>query len=452
MKTIHIQHLYNRIGFGIIPKDIAELKRKSRLEILDSIFKSSYKNTPLTIDFPHILIDKSKESRKDFLKKNTSTIRDYNNLWIKRLGNTNELLREKMTLFWANHFVCSNKSNFLFVQQFNNTLREHSLGNFKPFIKAISKEPAMMKYLSTKQNIKKNPNENFARELLELFSLGEGNYSEKDIKECARAFTGYKYDKNGVFFLEEKHHDFGQKTFFNKKGNYFGDDIIDLILEQKQCAKFISEKLYKYFVNDKIDQSHINEMVKVFYPKYNIAELMYFILSSDWFYEKKNIGVKIKSPIELIVGINTIIPFEIKNRRHYFLIQRLMNQTLLHPPNVAGWKGGKNWINSNTIVTRLRLPSILLNNSEISYSDEKKFETVILNLEKEKPLKKTLIETSVNWPLFNQNYGQLSKSELIESIIYLQPASTLNTVINNSNKSAKENCLKLLSLPEYQLC
>ena len=169
-----------------------------------------------------------------------------------------------MTLFWANHFVCGGK-NILHMQKFNNTLRKHALGNFRDFVKAISKEGAMISYLNGNQNRKQKPNENFSRELLELFTLGVGNYSEKDIKEIARSFTGYNFDYKGHFLLRQRLHDYGRKTVFGKRGLFNGNNVIDIIVDQRQCAQFICEKIYRYFVNDSIVPSHVNEMVSVFY-------------------------------------------------------------------------------------------------------------------------------------------------------------------------------------------
>ena len=196
--------------------------------------------------------------------------------WIDRLAKPKELLCEKMTLFWANHFVCED-NNYVYSQQFHNVLRKHTLGNFKGFVIAISKEAAMTKYLNTKQNRKQKPNENFARELMELFTLGVGNYTEDDIKESARVFTGYNHNLQGNFVFRKRVHDEGVKTFFGKSGNFNGDDII---LENKQCAKYICGKVYRYFVNDIIDENHVNDLANVFYKDYDIEKLVRYMMLS----------------------------------------------------------------------------------------------------------------------------------------------------------------------------
>ncbi|WP_435261151.1 DUF1800 domain-containing protein [Tenacibaculum sp. nBUS_03] len=457
MEVRHIQHLYNRIGFGITPNKLEELTSIPKEKVVQSILLSSKNFTPLTIDTSFLTQlrpsdVKKKSKRKELMKISRKKIRELNAAWIHRLANPSELLREKMTLFWANHFVCESK-NILFTQQYNNMLRRYALGDFRAFVKAMSKDPAMLTYLNNKQNKKRKPNENFARELLELFTMGQGNYTETDIQESARAFTGYNHNLKGEFTLRKKHHDYGTKTFFGKTGNFNGDEIIDIILSQKQCATYICSKIYRYFVNPEINKSHIDEMTAVFFSKYDIEELMRFILESNWFYDKKNIGAKIKSPIELIIGIHNTVPFSVVKQKHQLLIQKLLGQTLLKPPNVAGWKGGKTWIDSNTIVTRLRLPSILLNNAEISYSELGGLKDNIKNYSSDRLRKKAFIKSNPNWKIFRDNYGNGTTEAFIKNILSGPiNAGTLQLISKNTSLSKQDLCVQLMSLPEYQLC
>ncbi|PQJ21934.1 DUF1800 family protein [Tenacibaculum sp. SG-28] len=457
METRHIQHLYHRVGFGITPKSIAEMHGLQKAEIVDLLFKTSQAYNPIQIDTSFLdnyaIQDfKDKKKRKEIMKISRKKIVALNQAWLDRILNPTELLREKMTLFWANHFVCEDKY-VLFAQRYNNTLRENALGDFKSFVKVISKEPAMLKYLNNKQNKKRSPNENFARELLELFTLGQGNYTERDIKECARAFTGYNHTIHGDFILHKKHQDQGLKTFMGQTGYYDGDAIIDIIVSQKQCARFICNKIYQYFVNEKICEHHIDEMIAVFYPSYNIESLMRFVLSSEWFYSENNIGSKIKSPIELIAGIHTTVPFDLTNKKQGMLLQKLLGQVLLFPPNVAGWKGGRSWIDSNTIVTRLRLPSVLLNNAQITYSDKGGLEDDVNDLKNQRLRKKTFIKTIAKWNVFEENYENLFPEDLITSLLATEVNTGVYELLKESNSvSKKDFCIQLLSLPEYQLC
>ncbi len=457
MDTKSLQHLYNRIGFGITPLELQKLKGKTKNEVVKKLFQESETVSSITIDTSFIsdLTKedlKNKKKRRELMKMSRKKIKELNQVWLQRLYTPSEVLREKMTLFWANHFVCEDK-NVLFAQRYNNLLREYALGDFRSFIKAISKEPAMLRYLNNKQNKKKSPNENFARELMELFTLGQGNYIENDIQESARSFTGYNHNFKGDFKLRKRQHDKEEKTFLGQTGNFNRDDIIDIILEQKQCARFICEKIYRYFVNETINTNHINKMISVFYPKYNIEDLMRFVLTSDWFYNEENIGSKIKSPIELLVGIHKTVPYTLQKNKQSILLQKLLGQILLRPPNVAGWKGGRTWIDSNTIVTRLRLASVLLNNAEITYSDKGDLEDTIKDFSEKRLRKRTFIKSEANWSSFEENYPSKSNIDLIKQIIIAPLNKGTKQLLNNTNEVSKTDfCVQLLSLPEYQLC
>ncbi len=457
MKLAHIQHLYNRIGFGITPKELKHLSKKPQKQVVNSIFENSKTTTPVTVDLSFLkeykVTDfKKKEIRQAIQKKSRKKVKEFGIAWFNRLKNPSEVLREKMTLFWANHFVCQS-NNILFIQNYNNVLRKNALGSFREFTKIVSKEAAMLGYLNNKQNKKKSPNENFARELMELFTLGQGHYTEKDITESARAFTGYNHNFRGKFVLKNRHHDEGEKTFLGKNGNFNGDNIIDIILEQKQCATFICEKVYRYFVNDTINKKHIDEMTEVFYKDYNIENLMRTVFLSKWFYDEKNIGAKIKSPTEFLVGINTVVPYKMLREKQLLLLQKLLGQMLMNPPNVAGWKTGRNWIDSNTIVTRLRLASVLLNNAQITYSDKGDEEADISDFKSKKLRRKTFIKMEANWETFKRNYKNTSKKELIQLLV--TPKLSVETeamLLKNKQMPLQDFCVQLMSLPEYQLC
>ncbi|PTM11762.1 MAG: DUF1800 domain-containing protein [Bacteroidetes bacterium] len=458
MTQREIQHLYWRAGFGILPKQLQKLIHKSRTLIVDELFDNSYRATPLKIDvleFEHIDYQSLKQD-KEALVKFTILLQDklvdFNHAWIDRLNNPKELLRERMTLFWANHFVCRD-NNVLFAQQYNNTLRNHALGNLRSFTKAVSKEAAMIKYLNLKQNRKQSPNENFARELMELFTLGKGNYSEEDIKESARAFTGYNHDFSGVYKLRRFQHDYDEKTFFNRTGNFSGDDIIDIILVEQQCARFVCEKMYRYFVNTTLNTKHVEEMVEVFYPTYDIEEVMRFVFMSDWFYDHENIGTKIKSPIDLIVGLHRDVPMAFDNQKHLIALQKMLGQILLLPPNVAGWKGGKQWIDSNTILLRLRLSSILLNSAHISTKQKGEFNDRLNQFIKRKKQKQLPFKVEHNWKHFETAYKTVSIKEMQDYLLMANPSSETQSFLNELGKTTKqEHCIQLMSLPEYQMC
>lgn len=454
MKHQEIHHLYWRTGFGIQPSNLNYLSKAEKKAVVDALFYKSVGFSDLVIDtsnldqFNDIRSLKSQTNQIEFRKLSRQKIKDYNVLWIRRLVSTNSVLREKMTLFWANHFVCQD-NNIFHVQQYNNTLRRHALGHFGDFVKAISKEAAMLKYLNNKQNRKLKPNENFARELMELFTLGEGHYTEEDIKESAKAFTGYSHNFEGEFVLRKLQHDYDFKTFFGRTGRYDGDDIIDMILEQKQCARFICRKIYSYFVNDAINEDKVEELATVFYKDYNIENLMRHIFMSDWFYSEDHIGSKIKSPIDLLVGMVRTVPVEFQKTKDVLKIQKLLGQILLNPPNVAGWNGGRSWIDSNTIMLRLKLPSIVLADAKISIKEKGEFED---SFEKYYSNKNKFVSVSVDWDAFEEKFSDFSFEDL-QKLIIPNLSDGTQTYLKTLSKNSKRNfCVQLMSLPEYQMC
>ncbi len=294
-----IKHLYVRAGFGL---DLNQSKNKMNSNLsseINTLFNiEEYEDIKIPPSFTKLLNKTTSMSdvmvnlrKREIEKKNKDFMTDVTLGWLDKMaGNKNPLL-ERMTLFWHGHFACHSKLPNLAVNQIN-TIRKNALGNFKDLVHAIAKDPAMILYLNNQQNNKRKPNENFARELMELFTIGIGNYTEKDIKEAGRAFTGWKADKfKGEFDFVEKQHDFGEKTFMGKTGNFNGGDIVDIILEKKEVADFISKKIYKYFVNDNVDKNNVAEISDVFYSSnYDIKKTMHFIFSSKWFYDNKNIG------------------------------------------------------------------------------------------------------------------------------------------------------------------
>ncbi|QCX40204.1 DUF1800 domain-containing protein [Aureibaculum algae] len=458
MKAKHIQHLFWRAGFGINPEALEIHSKKNRKKVVAELFENSVSSNPLLIDTSELVstylnMDKSdKLAKQKLAKENRKKQLEFNSAWLKRLMTSKQMLREKMTLFWANHFVCQD-NNIVYIQKYNNTLRKHALGNLNDFVKAISKETAMIRYLNTKQNRKSKPNENFARELLELFTLGTGNYTETDIKEAARAFTGYNHNLKGAFNFNKKQHDFKSKTFLGETGNFDGDAVIDIVLKQKACATFICEKIYRNFVNEIPNSEHINQMAQVFYPRYDIENLMQFIFNSDWFYEEINIGCLIKSPVELMVGMHNVVPFEFQNPKNAYYIQKLLNQVLLRPPNVAGWKGGRSWIDSNTILIRLKLPSILLNNAIIALEEKGEFEDSYQKYYAKMNTRKKRIKTIVDWNMLDKHFETINISAM-KDLLLVSPINkgTEDLLHHLTMDNKQEVCVQLMSLPEYQLC
>jgi len=279
------------------------------------------------------------------------------NWWTQRMLSTQAPLVEKMTLFWHGHFATSGlkvRSPYKLWLQ-NETFRQHALGNFATLTKAISRDPAMMVYLDLETSRPEHPNENFARELMELFTLSEGNYSEADVKESARAFTGYRIDRFEQFRFLKNQFDGGNKTFLQQTGNWNGDQIVDIILKQPAAARFISSKLWKFFVYEDPDSQLIDKLGELFRQNYEIRPLLETIFSSEEFYSQRARDAIVKSPVQYVVQSGRTLGVNVPSGRTLFFIYRRLGQVPFFPPNVKGWDGGKSWINTATLTFRYQL-------------------------------------------------------------------------------------------------
>lgn len=300
-----------------------------------------------------------KERREKVQQQNRDQLKQLNLDWLNTMVSSPAQLREKIALFWHGHFACRNLNGY-FQQQLLHVIREGALGSFTDLLSAVSKSPAMLAFLNNQQNRKLQPNENFAREVMELFTLGRGHYTEQDIKEAARAFTGWGFNAEGAFVFRKNQHDTGAKTIFGKTGNFNGDDVLSLLTENKQTAIYITTKLYRYLVNETPDTQHVTWLADRFYNSgYQMKQLLQDIFTSEWFYENKNQGTQVKSPVLLWAGMRRMLPMELENPEIQILMQRALGQVLLYPPTVAGWPGGTNWIDSSSLLLRMRLPQLV---------------------------------------------------------------------------------------------
>jgi uncharacterized protein (DUF1800 family) len=236
-------------------------------------------------------------------------------------------------------------------------LRREALGNFGKMLHDIARDPAMIVYLDNATNHKGKPNENFARELLELFTLGEGHYTERDIKEAARAFTGWSIDREtGEFRFYPRLHDDGEKTFLGVTGRLDGDDVIDIVLRQPRTAEHIAEKMWREFVSDAPDRAEITAIADRFRASnYDIKTLVAATLMTPSFRGAANRGVLVKSPVELMVGTMRLFDAGALDGETLARIGRRLGQDLMNPPNVKGWPGGEAWITADTLLVRQQL-------------------------------------------------------------------------------------------------
>jgi hypothetical protein len=411
------------------------------------------------------------ETKKKIREQSRKDIAQLNMLWVNEMINGKAQLREKMALFWHNHFACRDV-NIFFQQKYLQTLRNNALGKFGDLLLEVSQTASMLSFLNNQQNRKQHPNENFAREVMELFTLGRGQYTEEDIKEAARAFTGWGFNLQGEFVFRRQQHDAGIKTFMGKTGRFTGEDIINILLENKQTAYYLCTKIYKHFVNEnKPNEVRIQELTNRFYQTgYDIADLMKTIFTAAWFYDAANIGTRIKSPIELWTGIRRLLPMQLENQQIQILFQRVLGQVLFYPPNVAGWAGGKNWIDSSTLMLRMRLPQLLNDDDEITIAA--KSDDDVMMGRSDDPSKKVnnsmlkkggfKINANIDWAAFIDPFSQVPRQHLLDVlealVLQTPPGSIQEKVLESSiDASSREQYIKtatiaLMSTPEYQLC
>jgi uncharacterized protein (DUF1800 family) len=275
--------------------------------------------------------------------------------WANRMLTTKRPLEEKLTLFWHGHFATGDvkvRDSRMMLQQ-NEMLRAHAAGSFRDLLIGILKDPAMLVYLDNGENVKKHPNENFGRELLELFTMGVGNYTERDVREAARSFTGWTNDVL-AFKFDAEQHDFGDKAFLGRTGSFNGEDIIDAILRQPVTAEFVAAKLYRFFVRDEMSAPVKTSLGRTFRDGgYQLKPLLTQIFLSKDFYSSKSDATQIKSPVALVVSTYRKMGLrELPTIPDFGRMTAGLGQTLFDPPNVAGWAGGRTWITPATLFQR----------------------------------------------------------------------------------------------------
>ena len=283
--------------------------------------------------------------------------------WLLRMCRTQRPLHARLALFWHNHFATSNaklNSAALMLQQLR-TFERHGPGRFDELLLALARDPAMLVWLDGDQNVKGRPNENFARELFELFSLGVGNYSEHDIKEAARAFTGWR-QHNGLFRFAPSEHDDGAKTVFGRTGNFDGADIVRLAIGRPECGRFLATKLLREFVAPQPDNGLVEAVAGLLRSRqFDIRETLRVLLMSESFFGDESYRARIKSPVEFAVGVVRSLHLKVPAELLGDTVTQ-MGQRLFEPPSVKGWDGQRAWLNSATMLVRLNAASQAIEN------------------------------------------------------------------------------------------
>ncbi|MDY3561699.1 DUF1800 domain-containing protein [Gemmata sp. JC673] len=341
-----VAHLYRRAGFGATPAEIDQALAQGPTKTLDRILTGE----PDQADRLELLT----ESGKFYTEP--ANLRVW---WLYAMTEGGHPLREKLALFWHNHFATSYakvRSTSLMYEQ-NVTIRKHALGKFRPFLLDMSKDPAMLVWLDSNRNVKGAPNENYAREVMELFSLGVGNnnYTEKDIQEAARALTGWHHDAEvKQFEFNRELHDDGTKTVFGKTGRWTGEDVVRLCCDHAACPKFLVSKLYTFLVSEEAPPKGLLAPLADQFRKsdYDIAALVRTVLGSRLFFSAHAYRKRVKWPVECALGaVRTAVATRVPLAD---LLEPLakMGQALFSPPNVKGWRTGTDWLNSATLLSR----------------------------------------------------------------------------------------------------
>ena len=392
------RHLLNRAGFGGSPEQIGKLHRMGREKAVEFLLepeeatgdfeKPEWASAKQALADMQGRIQQLRETREktqglsaeeaekirrtsfqQMQKDNRRRALEGQGWWFRRILGTKAPLQEKMTLFWHDHFATSIqkvKQPVLMMMQ-NDLFREHAFGNFRDLTQKIVRDPAMMLYLDTQMSSKAQPNENFAREVMELFTLGEGNYTEEDVKEAARAFTGYKLNRlNGAVMQSASAWDGGKKKIFGESGTYNGKDVVNLIFKKDACAKFMAGKLWEFFGYEKPPESAVEDLAATLRDgDYEVKPVLREIFLSREFYGEKAMGSQIKCPVQYIVQMLKELEVGTPPAGLPIMGQTQLGQVLFMPPNVAGWDWGKAWINTNTLLTRYNLAGSLIKGSLI---------------------------------------------------------------------------------------
>lgn len=352
-------HLFRRAGFGASLEELNSAVNKTPEQVIEDLFAAQESDAFL----------QDMKSLADSAIA-TGNVQQLSAWWAYRMLSTNTQLKEKTTLFWHGHFAtgADKVTDPALMLSQNDLLRSFAFGDFSKLLLEISRDPAMLMYLDSATNRKAHPNENYAREIMELFCLGEGQYTESDIRELARCFTGWEI-RRGEFRFNRYQHDTGTKSILGQTGEFGGEDGVRIVLEQKSAPEFIVSKLIRFFVMDEPtpDEALIAPLARMMRDSGMLIQpVLKQILTSNLFFSEHSIGRKVKSPVELAIGLLRCLEgstnsFELASSMH------TLGQGLLYPPSVKGWDGGRTWINSSTLLGRSNLVRLLVTNEKTRF-------------------------------------------------------------------------------------
>jgi uncharacterized protein (DUF1800 family) len=355
-----VGHLYRRAGFGATHAELEAGVAGGHDKTIERILAGS----PETDEFARAsdYMSSARSMPADAPQRRLSA------WWLHRMLKTADPLREKMTLFWHNHFATSNVKvqNAQYMLGQYRLMHRHALGSFREMLVEMGRDPAMMAWLDIHQSVRGSPNENYARELMELFSLGIGNYTETDVREAAKAFTGYEID-HGKGTVNQGKHDASEKKVLGKRGTFQGEDIARICLDQAACPRFIVRKLYKFLISDSgsPDPELIDALAGLYRASdFDTGKLVSVMLRSNLFFSPASYRAKIKSPVDFAVGIVRALEGAAGALPLAAALEGL-GQVLFAPPSVKGWDGGPAWLNTQTLLERNNLALALVSSPRL---------------------------------------------------------------------------------------
>jgi uncharacterized protein (DUF1800 family) len=371
-------HLLNRAGFGGSPAEIDALHARGPTAAVAFLLDGTPDDPPLPdpawanpvsgrsddllMDAPAMNMsrgrdDETRRERERVLRqREQARLLDLRAWWLHRMRHSQHPFAEKMTLFLHGHFATSyekvRNAYAMFVQ--NQTFRRHATGHWGDLVKAVARDPAMLVYLDGIQNARAAPNENFAREVMELFTLGEGHYSEDDIREAARAFTGWQFNRRAfTMTFNEKRYDNGRKTFMGRAGAFSANDLVDIILEQPQAARWLAVKLWTFFAYENPEPDVIDDLAATLRRhRYELRPTLERLFSSRAFYGSRALRTQVKSPVQWLIGSLKALEAPLPDPRLTTQLLAQLGQNLFEPPNVKGWDGGVTWITASSLAQR----------------------------------------------------------------------------------------------------
>jgi uncharacterized protein (DUF1800 family) len=449
-------HLLRRAGFGGTPDEVASLSHMTPHDAVESLIhfpdtsnlpapENVYDPRPDLAGIRLMSDEQRRQTQNASRKAQVESIASMQMWWLNRMLTTPAPLQEKMTLFFQGHFTSAAVEKGVwptYVWQQNQLFRSNALGNLRDLTLAVSKDPAMLLYLDNASSNKSHPNENYARELMELFTLGHGNYSEEDIRQSARAFTGWTLDRAaGAFTFNARIHDDGTKTFLGRSGDFDGADIVQIIYQQPACSRFWSQTLLSFFVYNDPEPELVDAFARVIQRNdFALAPSMSVLLRSNVFFSDRAYRALVKSPVEFVVGSHKAFGLpEIAMGTPRALAA--MGQILFHPPNVAGWPGGANWITSETMIARQNAVEALVNSQMMARS------SWMYGI----PMDGTKAAQELAWAMLQ---GDVPAQSVAQLVAYLDGSGTSALAplsVENAQERIRGAAYLTAAMPTYQL-